>query len=63
MLTQVFLLLDMTGSMQDNKQATIDACNEFLEGLKADPHTRDFLFSLAVFNSNIVLPRMQLPPQ
>ncbi|PCJ68991.1 MAG: hypothetical protein COA56_17430, partial [Dehalococcoidia bacterium] len=35
--TQVFLMLDMTGSMQANKQATIDACNEFVEGLKADP--------------------------
>ena len=53
MTTQVFLMLDMTGSMQANKQATIDACNEFVEGLKADPHTKDFLFSLAVFNSNI----------
>ena len=58
MLTQVFLLLDMTGSMQDNKQATMDACNEFVEGLKADPHTKDFLFSLAVFNSNIGLERV-----
>ena len=55
MTTQVFLMLDMTGSMQANKQASIDACNEFVEGMKADPHTRDFLFSLAVFNSNIGL--------
>ena len=58
MTTQVFLMLDMTGSMQANKQATIDACNEFVEGLKADPHTKDFLFSLAVFNSNIGLERV-----
>ena len=58
MTTQVFLMLDMTSSMQANKQATIDACNEFVEGLKADPHTRDFLFSLAVFNSNIGLERV-----
>ena len=58
MTTQVFLMLDMTGSMQANKQATIDACNEFVEGLKDDPHTRDFLFSLAVFNSNIGLERV-----
>jgi hypothetical protein len=58
MTTQVFLLLDMTGSMQADKQATVDACNEFVEGLKADPHTRDFLFSLAVFNSNIGLERI-----
>ena len=58
MTTQVFLLLDMTGSMQADKQATIDACNEFVEGLKADPHTRDLLFSLAVFNSNIGLERI-----
>ena len=48
----------MTGSMQANKQATIDACNEFGEGLKANPHTKDFLFSLAVFNSNIGLERV-----
>ena len=58
MTTQVFLMLDMTSSMQANKQATIDACNEFVEGLKADPHTKDFLFSLAVFNSNIGLERV-----
>ena len=58
MTTQVFLMLDMTGSMQANKQATIDACNEFVEGLKADPHTRDLIFSLAVFNSNIGLERV-----
>ena len=48
----------MTGSMQADKQATIDACNEFVEGLKADPHTRDLLFSLAVFNSNVGLERI-----
>ena len=58
MTTQVFLMLDMTSSMQANKQATMDACNEFVEGLKADPHTKDFLFSLAVFNSNIGLERI-----
>ena len=58
MTTQVFLMLDMTGSMQANKQATIDACNEFVEGLKGDPHTRDFIFSLGVFNSNIGLERV-----
>ena len=58
MTTQVFLMLDMTSSMQANKQATMDACNEFVEGLKADPHTKDFLFSLAVFNSNIGLERV-----
>ena len=39
MTTQVFLMLDMTSSMQANKQATMDACNEFVEGLKADHHT------------------------
>ena len=58
MTTQVFLMLDMTSSMQANKQATMDACNEFVEGLKADHHTKDFLFSLAVFNSNIGLERI-----
>jgi len=58
MTTQVFLMLDMTSSMQANKQATMDACNEFVEGLKADHHTKDFIFSLAVFNSNIGLERV-----
>lgn len=33
---QGYLLLDMTGSMRANKQSTIDACNEYIDGLKAD---------------------------
>ena len=58
MQTQVYLLLDMTGSMQSKKQETIDACNEYIQGLQADPHTSDFVFSLGVFNSNIGLERV-----
>ena len=33
---QGYLLLDMTGSMRANKQSTIDACNEYIYGLKAN---------------------------
>ena len=51
--TQVFFLLDMTGSMDENKSATIDAFNEYVGGLKSDEATTDFKFSLAVFNSEI----------
>jgi len=51
--TQVFFLLDMTGSMGENKPATIDAFNEYVGGLKSDEATTDFKFSLAVFNSEI----------
>ena len=58
MQTQVYLLLDMTGSMLSKKQETIDACNEYIQGLQADPHTSDFVFSLGVFNSNIGLERV-----
>ena|SRR3990167_5524711 len=48
----------MTGSMFSKKQETIDACNEYIQGLQADPYTADFLFSLGVFNSNIGLERV-----
>lgn len=58
MQTQVYLLLDMTGSMQPKKQETIDACNEYIQALQSDPHTSDFVFSLGVFNSNIGLERV-----
>ena len=61
MNTQIFLLLDMTASMSVNKEAAMDACNEFLEGLSGDGGQSpgyDSLFTLGVFNSNIGLERV-----
>ena len=55
-----YLLLDMTGSMGSNKQATIDACNEYIDSLKADPQG-PFEFTIGVFNSNIGLERVVGP--
>ena len=52
-VSEVFFLLDMTGSMNSNKYGTIDAFNEYVGGLKADGATADFKFSLALFNSAI----------
>ncbi len=57
MTTHAHLILDMTGSMMSRKQATIDAVNEYIESLKADPATADFRFSLSIFNSNIGVER------
>jgi hypothetical protein len=54
---QGYLLLDMTGSMRANKQSTIDACNEYIDGLKAEQQGQ-FDFSVGVFNSNIGLERV-----
>ena len=51
--TQVFFLLDMTGSMGENKAATIDAFNEYVGSLKSDDATSGLKFSLAIFNSAI----------
>ena len=51
--TQVFFLLDMTGSMGENKSATIDAFNEYVGSLKSDDATSGLKFSLAIFNSEI----------
>ena len=51
--TQVFFLLDMTGSMGENKAATMDAFNEYVGGLKSDDATSGLKFSLAIFNSEI----------
>ena len=51
--TQVFFLLDMTGSMGENKGATIDAFNEYVGSLKSDDATSGLKFSLAIFNSAI----------
>jgi len=58
MTTQVFLLLDMSGSMQDGKEMTVDACNEFITGQKSGPGVEESAFTLAVFNSNIGLERI-----
>ena len=58
MTTQVFLLLDMTASMNDGKELTIDACNEFISGQKSTRGALDSAFTLAVFNSNIGLERI-----
>ena len=58
MTTQVFLLLDMTASMNDGKELTIDACNEFISGQKSARGAVDSAFTLAVFNSNIGLERI-----
>jgi hypothetical protein len=58
MTTQVFLLLDMTSSMNDGKELTIDACNEFISGQKSARGAVDSAFTLAVFNSNIGLERI-----
>jgi hypothetical protein len=61
MTTQIFLLLDMTSSMSRNKEGTMDACNEFIEGLGEDQRGKlrtDALFTLGVFNSNIGLERI-----
>ena len=51
--TQVFFLLDMTGSMGENRSATIDAFNEYVGSLKSDDATSGLKFSLAIFNSAI----------
>ena len=58
MSTHIFLLLDMSGSMADNKQASIDACNEFIESQRSNLALYDTVFSLAVFNSNVGLERI-----
>ncbi len=52
-VSEIFFLLDMTGSMNSDKYGTMDAFNEYVGGLKADGATADFKFSLAVFNSAI----------
>ena len=58
MSTHVFFLLDMTGSMSRNKEATIDACNEFIGAQQSNPGADDSVFTLGVFNSNIGLERI-----
>ena len=59
--TLVSLLLDMTGSMQANKQATIDAYNEYVGALQINPDTMDFLMSVSVFNSLVGRERVAGP--
>ena len=61
MTTLVELLLDMTGSMQANKQATIDAYNEYVGALQINPDTQDFLMSVSVFNSLVGRERVAGP--
>lgn len=48
-----FFLLDMTGSMANNKEGTLSAFNEYISGLKDNEHTRDNKFNLSVFNNYI----------
>ena len=61
MTTQIFLLLDMTSSMSQNKEGAMDACNEFIEGLGENQQRgieSDAVFTLGVFNSYIGLERV-----
>ena len=58
MSTHIFLLLDMTGSMSWNKEATIDACNEYIGGQQSNGLRDDTVFTLGVFNSNIGMERI-----
>ena len=46
MSTHVFFLLDMTSSMLWNKEATIDACNEFIGAQQSNPGADDSVFTL-----------------
>lgn len=59
--TLVSLLLDMTGSMQTTKQATIDAYNEYAGALQLNPDTQSFLMSISVFNSLVGRERVAGP--
>lgn len=58
MTAQIYMLLDMTASMLEGKEATIDACNEFISGQKLSNNQIDTSFTLSVFNSNIGLERI-----
>ena len=58
MTTHIFLLLDMTGSMQWNKEANIDACNQFIANHQLDSEAEDTVVSLGIFNSNIGMERI-----
>ena len=58
MSTHIFLVLDMTGSMAWNKEATIGACNEFIAAQQSNAGAADLVFTLGVFNSNIGLERI-----
>src|SRR3990167_2901449 len=51
--THIWLVLDMRGSMQTNKQATIDAYNEYVSGLQSKKETNNWKFSSFVFNSGV----------
>ena len=58
MSTHIFLLLDMTGSMSWNKEATIDACNEYIGGQQSNGLGDDTVFTLGVFNTNVGMERI-----
>lgn len=50
-LTEVYLLLDMTGSMQPIQGETVVSVNNYIDDQKKEPN--DMNFTLAVFNSEI----------
>ena len=58
MSTHIFLLLDMTGSMSSKKEATIDACNEYIGGQQSNGLGDDTVFTLGVFNTNVGMERI-----
>ena len=58
MSTHIFLLLDMTASMSWKKEATIDACNEYIGGQQSTGLGDDTVFTLGVFNSNVGMERI-----
>jgi len=47
----VHLLLDSTGSMLNNKAATMEAFNGYIKGLQASDHANQFKFTFSTFNS------------
>ena len=53
MATNIFLLLDMSTSMMDGQESTIDACNEFMDGQMANIVGTDAVVSIRVFNTYI----------
>lgn len=52
MATYITLLLDKSGSMNDCKQKTIDAYNEYVNGLNSQVTLEDIFFSLIQFCTN-----------
>lgn len=57
--TNLYVLLDMTGSMMSRKQMALDALNEYLDAVKqSEEDGSDMLVSLGVFNSGIGLEKI-----